>query len=132
MSFASTPLGQGRRLDHRTFLNKKPLSTSSLSTAGSSTHIQAGTRTQRSQAHPPASYAYGCVPSCLSSIQSPSHIRLELPQALYVPLPGQSGPHLLRPPPKSTLVTRNSLPSSASHASNNASKNNSHALPALA
>ncbi|KAK7690903.1 hypothetical protein QCA50_006005 [Cerrena zonata] len=52
MSFSSTPLGQGRRLDHRTFLNKKPSSSASTTT------------TQRSRSPPlkrqvPTSYAYG-------------------------------------------------------------------------
>ena len=68
MSFASTPLGQGRRLDHRTFLNQKPVSTSGLNAA---THIQQTARTHRPQAHPPASYAYGCV-TIMSFIHSVS------------------------------------------------------------
>lgn len=52
MSFSSTPLGQGRRLDHRTFLNKNPSSSTTTTTT-----------TQRSRTPPlrrlPTSYSYG-------------------------------------------------------------------------
>ncbi|KAG6332918.1 hypothetical protein ID866_6171 [Astraeus odoratus] len=54
MSFAGTPLGQGRRLDHHTFLNNKPNVGSNHHTFNPRSHIL----------HPPngsipASYAYG-------------------------------------------------------------------------
>jgi len=55
MSFSGTPLGQGRRLDHNTFLGKPP----STGNNPPSPH------------HPiPTSYAYGCVLSVYSLITS--------------------------------------------------------------
>ncbi|CAL1716274.1 unnamed protein product [Somion occarium] len=64
MSFSSTPLGQGRRLDHHTFLNKNP-STSSTTT------------TQRSRTPPlrrqiPTSYSYGAPTAASRSPPKPA------------------------------------------------------------
>ncbi|KAI0091310.1 hypothetical protein BDY19DRAFT_935069 [Irpex rosettiformis] len=64
MSFASTPLGQGRRLDHHTFL-RKTSSTSAAVTASSSTQIHATNASQRPRSqraalsNGPVSYSYG-------------------------------------------------------------------------
>lgn len=65
MSFASTPLGQGRRLDHHTFL-RKTASTSSAVTASSSTQTHATNASQRSHSQRTnlsrnPSYSYGYV-----------------------------------------------------------------------
>lgn len=51
MSFSGTPLGQGRRLDHQTFLKGASQTTT--------TTVQSPPR--RAPINPPASYAYGCV-----------------------------------------------------------------------
>ncbi|KIJ66887.1 hypothetical protein HYDPIDRAFT_38336 [Hydnomerulius pinastri MD-312] len=56
MSFSGTPLGQGRRLDHHTFLNKPHLATSNQNTFHPRPILQPATSPQRSI---PASYAYG-------------------------------------------------------------------------
>ncbi|KAI0694602.1 hypothetical protein BC835DRAFT_1415220 [Cytidiella melzeri] len=59
MSFASTPLGQGRRLDHHTFLKKG----ASTSIAGSSTHATAASQRphtlRQNLSTNPVSYSYG-------------------------------------------------------------------------
>ncbi|KAL4249783.1 SUN domain-containing protein 1-5 [Abortiporus biennis] len=49
MSFSSTPLGQGRRLDHHTFLNKNP----------SSSHPNINNHSSRTNSQVPTSYSYG-------------------------------------------------------------------------
>ena len=63
MSFSSTPLGQGRRLDHHTFLNKPNSQASS-----SSNYITRPGEPPRRQI--PTSYAYGCVPLPVMSLTS--------------------------------------------------------------
>ncbi|KAI0058169.1 hypothetical protein BV25DRAFT_1299148 [Artomyces pyxidatus] len=52
MSFSGTPLGQGRRLDHRTFLNKNPHPTTTLTS-------RAPNPAPVSERSIPTSYAYG-------------------------------------------------------------------------
>ena len=63
MSFTSTPLGQGRRLDHHTFLNKP----------NSNHHRHPNDPSRRAI---PTSYAYGCVTFL------PLYARIELMQTV--------------------------------------------------
>ena len=87
MSFASTPLGQGRRLDHHTFL--KGASANPAQIHGAAHGLRA--HPQRQSTHnPPVSYAYGCVFSM-------SYTYLYF-MSSYVRAPSQS----TRSPPKPT------------------------------
>lgn len=77
MSFASTPLGQGRRLDHNTFHNKNGAA-------------QVHTARQRVNNAPP-SYSYGCVSPMSSSLTTVlSQIRASTQNPRSPPKPASS------------------------------------------
>ena len=122
MSFSSTPLGQGRRLDHHTFLNNKA--------PNPAAHARAPNEPPRAD-RIPASYAYGCVtppfrPRRVSSSHppfNPAHPR---------------SPHVLRQitPPviharKTQRTARTTPRSSASLALNSANRPSGLPIPHL-
>ena len=97
MSFSSTPLGQGRRLDHHTFLNKNNPNAS-----------------QRRAI--PTSYSYGCVASRRPSYMYAADSGLE-----HLPLVRVRPPSPRKPPfPRKT--TQRNPPSSALLVSNSANR----------
>lgn len=61
MSFASTPLGQGRRLDHHTFLNKAASTNASSQAQTHATGISRPHVLRQNINNPSASYAHGYV-----------------------------------------------------------------------
>lgn len=66
MSFTSTPLGQGRRLDHHAFLRKTASTNAAVygssSTQGHATAVSQRPRSRHNTTSNPVSYSYGYVP----------------------------------------------------------------------
>lgn len=99
MSFASTPLGQGRRLDHNTFLGK-----GAPQARGAANGLRAHPL-QRQIHKPPASYAYGAPsqntrsppkPVRSTTTSAPSHVEEQEPEQNDDQLSDSEQPALVR------------------------------------